>query len=417
MRCVAAALVCLAVAAGAATPAAAVVGAACFRAERRLDRFEGHALERCGSAAGCTPTQEARHARLERRFTDRCVALNQVQVLGTHNSYHVQPRPELLAALLDISPVFEAWEYTHRPLGEQLDLLGVRQVEIDVYADPAGGLFAERAGLAVIGLDPTGPPDLLLPGMKVLHVQDLDFETTCLSLIACLDAIRTWSDVHPSHLPVMILIEAKDDPIPDTGGLHFAVPVPFGPAEFDALDVEIRSVFPPERLITPDDVRRGMPTLEAAVLGRGWPSLRDARGKVLFALDNGGAKRDAYRAGHPSLAGRVLFTDAEPGDDDAAFVKENDPLADPARIPALVAAGYIVRTRADADTVQARSGDTTQRDAALASGAQFVSTDYPEADADLGTGYVVQIPDGAPARCNPVSGPAGCRTAALEPLP
>src|SRR5262249_18278565 len=54
-----------------------------------------------------------------------------------------------------------------------------------------------------------------------------------------------------------------------------------------------------------------------------------------------------YRAGNPALEGRVLFTDASPGHPDAAFVKENDPLVDPARISSRVEAGYIVRTRAD----------------------------------------------------------------------
>ena len=44
------------------------------------------------------------------------------------------------------------------------------------------------------------------------------------------------------------------------------------------------------------------------------------------------------------------------------------------RIIADVKAGFVVRTRADADTVEARTNDTKRRDAALASGAQYVST-------------------------------------------
>ena len=59
----------------------------------------------------------------------------------------------------------------------------------------------------------------------------------------------------------------------------------------------------------------------------------------------------------------------------------------------------------------------TALSAALASGAQWVSTDYPVPDPDFGTGYFVQIPDGSPARCNPVNAPPGCRSAALETLP
>ena len=98
-----------------------------------------------------------------------------------------------------------------------------------------------------------------------------------------------------------------------------------------------------------------------------------------------------------------MFTDSSPGAPEAAFVKQNDPLDDPA-IPTLVAAGYVVRTRADADTVEARSGDTGPRDAAIASGAQWVSTDYPVAN-----------PSSAPATSSRF--PAACRRAAIRSTP
>ena len=66
----------------------------------------------------------------------------------------------------------------------------------------------------------------------------------------------------------------------------------------------------------------------------------------------------------------------------------------------------IVRTRADADTVQARTNDTTMRDAALASGAQFVSTDYEEPEPDVRHRlHGARSPAARPARCNPVTAP------------
>jgi hypothetical protein len=343
--------------------------------------------------------------------------LNEIQLLGTHNSYHLEPRPTLLATLLAFDPQFEAWEYSHLALDTQFALQGIRQIELDVFADPDGGLYSVRHGLIAISENPnSGLPELDQPGFKVLHVQDLDFETTCLTLVDCLQTVKSWSDANPAHLPIMILIEAKDDPIDDPLSLGFVVPIPIGSAEFDDLDAEIRSVFPEEQMITPDDVRGTRPTLEAAILRNGWPTLREARGKVLFALDNGGAKRDAYVAGHPSLEGRVMFTNSPPGDPEAAFIKLNDPVTDGALIAQRVEEGYIVRTRADADTQQARTGDTTRRDAALASGAQFVSSDYPDPDPDFGTGYFVEIPGGAPAGCNPVNGPSDCDAATLENL-
>jgi hypothetical protein len=183
---------------------------------------------------------------------------------------------------------------------------------------------------------------------------------------------------------------------------------------FDELDAEIRLVFPEEQLVTPDSIRVPHLTLEQTILREGWPKLGRVRGKVMFALDNQGSKRLSYIAGRPNLEGRVLFTDGIPGEPDAAFIKRNDPIAAFAEIQQLVADGYIVRTRADTDTNQARSGDTTRREAELASGAQLISSDYPIPNPSLGSNYHVEIPGEVTARCNPINGHAGCRDTALS---
>ena len=85
-------------------------------------------------------------------------------------------------------------------------------------------------------------------------------------------------------------------------------------------------------------------------------------------------------------------------------MKVNDPVRDFDRIQSLVRDGFLVRTRADADTRQARKNDPSQRDKALASGAQFVSTDYPEPRVEF-SAYKVRLPDGVVARSNPINGP------------
>ncbi len=97
-----------------------------------------------------------------------------------------------------------------------------------------------------------------------------------------------------------------------------------------------------------------------------------------------------YLEGHPSLRGRVLFTNAEPGQPDAAFIERNDgPAAD---IESLIRQGYLIRARTDSDTRQARTNDTTTRDAMIKSGAQMLSTDYPAASPRAG-------PDTTPLHC------------------
>jgi hypothetical protein len=188
---------------------------------------------------------------------------------------------------------------------------------------------------------------------------------------------------------------------------------PFTPAVFDAVDAEIRSVFKPGEMITPDEVRGDAPTLVEAVHAGRWPTLAKARGRVIFLMDQQHAG-PVYAEGHPSLRGRILFTNALPGAPDAAFVEQNS--ATRAEIDALVKQGYLVRTRTDEGTEQARTNDTTRRDLALASGAQMISTDYPLSEPSPWTTFSVGFPNGLAVRCNPVNKPAGCVDELLEPV-
>lgn len=335
--------------------------------------------------------------------------INEIQVIGSHNSYHAGLGPNEMAYLRKTNPkVADALDYSHPPLTTQLNA-GVRQVELDVYGDAKGGLFSQPGFPALMSqagspLDPPFDPSglMLKPGFKVLHVQDLDVRSNCQPFVACLSEIRAWSQAHPRHLPIYILVENKDGRPRD----YMVQPESITPDTFDRLDAEIRSVFKPDEMITPDDVRGSHKTLEESVLAGGWPTLESARGKVVFLLDQ---KRvtEIYTQGHPSLEGRVLFTNAKPGTPDAAFVENNDPVV--GRIPALIRRGYIVRTMSDPGVEGVRSGATARRDLALASGAQMVSTDYPFDEKAASSGYSVNLPGGGIARCNPVLKPAGCK--------
>ncbi|MGB5681093.1 MAG: phosphatidylinositol-specific phospholipase C1-like protein [Polyangiales bacterium] len=347
---------------------------------------------------------------------DRALRMNEIQVLGTHNSYHIQPRDSILEniARFDSQETADSLEYTALPLLEQFDA-GVRQLEIDIFADPEGGLYYPRRGLRVVGPPPyVGPESLQEPGLKVLHVQDIDFETHCLTFIDCLSTVKEWSDANRRHLPITIMIEAKEEEISDPLDLGFTIPLPFGPEEVDSIDAEILQVFPKERLIVPDDVRGDAATLEEAVLDGGWLTLSEARGRVMFVFLNRSEARDYYIDGHPSLEGRIMFTNSDEGDPEAAWFNVNNSLTDGERIEALVGAGYMVRTRADADTQQSRDNDYTLQEAAWASGGQFVSTDYVVPDLDFST-YSAEVPGGYVGRCNPISAPAECDSDLIRP--
>lgn len=348
------------------------------------------------------------------------VRMNQVQVLGSHNSYHLRPEPDVLAGIAAVAgeQLARELDYEHRPITEQLEQHGIRQLELDVYADPEGGRFANRPALALLGRPvESGEAALDGPGFKVLHQVDVDFRSSCLTLVACLTEVADWSGANPDHEPVMIMIETKQQSVPEgmgdrldpALGVPWTEVLPFDRSTFDALEAEILSVFDRDRIIAPDDVRGDAPTLEEAVLaGDAWPTLDEAAGKVLFALVDTGATREVYVGDAPDLAGRLLFTSSEEGRPDAAFLRIDDPVAEGDRIRAAVQAGYLVRTRTDVPGVDANAGSTERRDAAFASGAQYLSTDHYVVDEVLGTGYVVDLPGDEPARCNPVNAPDDC---------
>lgn len=345
-----------------------------------------------------------------------CLRLNHIQVLGTHNSYKMRPHPELVAQL---NEHMDGWsrniDYEHRPLTEQLEEFGIRQFELDVFADTTGGLFSEPSGAQHVGDEQFIRADEMMePGFKVLHGQDLDYRSTCLTLNACLTEVREWSESNPNHLPVFILIEAKDGQIEDRGPITFTEPVQFNPDLMHDIDREIREVFEADHLIIPDDVRGDFETLEEAILQNGWPTLRESRGKVMLALDNTGRHKNDYLSGSPNLQNRVMFVSSEPGEPTAGFIKMNDVTDVGDQIKTYTADGFLVRTRSDIPTVEARSGDTTRRDLALESGAQFVSTDYPE-ESPYGSGYKVELPGATGvARCNPVSAPESCENSFIK---
>jgi Phosphoinositide phospholipase C, Ca2+-dependent len=304
---------------------------------------------------------------------DKTLRTNQVQVLATHNSYHIQQDTPIQ------SP--PDMQYTHPPLDRQLDL-GVRGFELDVVNAPDGSF-------------------------PVMHTPVINATSNCTPLAQCLQVVRTWSAAHPGHVPIFILIEPKDDDIDfviDPTLRRFDAP------GLDQLDAVVRSSLG-RQLITPDSVRGKSKTLRAAVTGKGWPTLAKTRGKVMVVLSRAGAIRDVFLEGRPSLQGRAMFVTASARSPAAAVIKLDD--ADEARIRVLVKQGFIVRTHADEGLVEARANDVTRRDLALRSGAQIVSTDFEVAVPAIGD-YVVQIPGGTPARCDPVNAPKNCRPSDVE---
>jgi hypothetical protein len=302
---------------------------------------------------------------------DDLLTVSDLQAAGTHNSYHIEPD----------NPVDDSHRYTHAPLATQLEEFGVRQLELDLHLHK----------------------DL---GLQVFHLPGVDPETTCLAFADCLEEIQQWSWPKPGHVPVVVWLELKDD-IDALAEDYLEMG-----DHIDEVEAAIREVFPDEQLLTPDDVRGDSATLPQALAAQGWPVLGDARGRVIFSLLENGSYKDSFVAPSDVLAGRVMFVDEDdPTKPWAATIKTGDGAGNEAQIQAWVEAGMLVTAFADElddsaeDNLAAIAG-------ALASGAQYISTDRPN-PALPGEGFAIE--DG-PVACNPVTAPEDCTSAAVEDL-
>jgi hypothetical protein len=313
---------------------------------------------------------------------DGSLRVNQMQVLGTHNSYHVRPPRELVPN--------EPADYAHPALDEQL-AQGVRSLEIDVQNAPT---------------------------FPVYHSIIVDQASNCPTLAACLATVERWSRANPGHAPLTIFLELKQLPTNSNPIVQKVIDdfvnqnelAPWDAAALDRLDTTVRRVFKRD-LVTPDEVRGKQPTLRSAITSSGWPTLGKTRGRVMVIF-NSETMRATYLEGRPSLQGRPMFVIAPDARlPSAAFVSV--PLPNPATIEPLLQQHMIVRTQADADAVEARADDLTRAANAIQSGAQVVATDYPVPDPTIGP-YVVRLPTTAIARCNPVTAPKGCHDRDIE---
>ncbi len=334
--------------------------------------------------------------------------INEYQTLGSHNSYRKNTQPEIVGfmnASADLLPEgFDPayWDYSHESLEDQLNIYGLRSFELDVYRDPVGGLFNNRVGNTFVGLDPnSGEAKLLSPGLKILHFPDFDYHTHFFTFVDALEALQSWSNSNPNHLPVTILIEAKEDnPATMLPGFGLTSTLDFSGSATEEIENEINMVFASDQnhILKPDDVRGSNSSLRNAITTSGWPKLSSSRGKIMFVLMARNEVIDDYIDGYPSLSGRNMFVFTDSTKDEAAFLNINDPETNLTEIQDFIDQGFIVRTQADSDTEQARTGNYSRMNSAFESGAQIINTDYyrpdPRSSSDANwTDYEVNFPN------------------------
>lgn len=326
-----------------------------------------------GSISGCLSNSEKESTIEDEDLTP--LRINHIQMKGTHNSYHLAP----------IGPTIRAYDYSHDPLDVQAEEQGVRQFEIDVWWDARGQLY-------------------------VYHNQ-YDVRSNCITLEECLETLLNWSNQNQEHVPLMIWIEPKEWIEQSTDN---TVVIDLQNM-LDKIENEIIQYWPRNKTIVPDDVRNGEDSLSDAILKNGWPLLDESRGKAIFILLSSGDLRENYHGKFPGLNGSRMFTMSEPGSSEAAIFSDTNPIGNGDEIEALVRDGFIVRSRADnAEDGEADNNDTSRLEAAISVGAHSISTDYPEKVE--GIDYWVEIPNGNPVACNPISAPIDCTSERIESL-
>jgi hypothetical protein len=333
--------------------------------------------------AAVVVTRDAPQGRPDPYPLDSVLRLQDVQVLGTHNSYHLRPDRPILPT--------EPANYAHPPLNVQLARQHVRSLEIDVFDEPA---------------------------IPVMHSIIDDEHSNCPRLAACLRTVAAWSKANPGHLPVTIFIETKAVPGSRSRTIRQLIRLyaaghsltNWNGAGLARIDATVKRVFGP-MLLTPDEVRGGRATLRDAILHDGWPTLQETRGKVLVVLNSGRELGAIYRKGAPSLQHKSMFVVSEPRDPSAAVISQDVP--DEQEFVALVKEHFLVRTRSDAEGVEARADNVERATTAFTSGATIVATDYPVPDPSVGR-FTVHLPGNEAARCNPITAPKDCRSADLE---
>ncbi|MFM7661686.1 MAG: Ca2+-dependent phosphoinositide-specific phospholipase C [Bacteroidota bacterium] len=317
------------------------------------------------------------------------VRLNDIRILASHNSYKKLPNKRVLHFLScfkkrlgqENDPI--QLDYGHVSIEEQLEKYNVRGFELDIYYDPKGKLYRKRKINRLI----VGQKTLIknkamnLPGFKVLHIPDIDFETNYLTFTEALNAINYWSEKNPLHSPIFINVEAKGSSAADESSflrfIGFKRAIKFDSLAYLQLDAEIKSIFPMERIITPRILRSDFTSIDERLTEKGWPALNECLGKIVFILQ--GNHDEIYKQSIDRNDDRVMFVYAEPGEKNTAFIIRNSSKGIEKEIYEL-SKKYIVRSRTDAGTHQSRNNDYSDYQSVLKSNAQIISTDYYKAD-------------------------------------
>jgi len=284
------------------------------------------------------------------------IPLHKIQVIGSHNSYKKAIDKDLYAYLLEENAEVATLYYEHPSIETQLDL-GLRNLEIDIWKDPKGGKYANPSGAKRVSTPFEWTKEMAEPGYKIFHMPDIDYQTHQPSFVKQLQALRDWSEQHPTHETVFITLELKDER-KDASSL-------FTLADMQEINAIITRELTAKHLITPKELTRSKDQIQ-------WPTIDEGRGKFVWIIDNTDYRLDLFD--QIELNEMAVFLNVPFSHPKSGCMIINNPYDE--RIPQLADQGVIIRTRADDSTKQARTNDYTTFEQAKQSKAQIITTDY-----------------------------------------
>ncbi len=297
------------------------------------------------------------------------IKFNELRFIATHNSYQTPATEEFKELYRDLSELTcglvkaEKAEFWSQTLTQQLNC-GIRSLEMDIET------FDRKGEIS----------------FTCMHSPYTDMTTSCYDFALAMKEIAMWSDNNPNHLPITIIIEPKSGFLPmrdmEFFNLEYAC----------AFDEELRRTLG-DKLFTPADMLRDYNNFEEMRAADDWCEAKDMLGKVLILLHECDVTEE-YISLDTSIKTQAMFPMLREEDverDCTSFILANNPdeLLEISE-DVLKKKKIIARTRADTFT----DAPPEQREDALISGAQIVSTDYPPRD-DLKPGaYTVTFDNG-----------------------
>ncbi len=289
---------------------------------------------------------------------DDTIKLNEIKYLASHNSYK-KNGPELGRLIIGLASSKEearALDYGYKSLTEQLQL-GIRSMELDLR--------------------------LRKDVFHLTHVPLVDNSSVAPVFSMALREIALFSQHNPNHIPIIILLEIKNDwmvldpKLRDIGAEELR----------DLNDLIIAEL--DNHLVMPEQMKADNKTLNETIVSQGWPSVQSLLGKVIIVL-HPGEFSTAYYELNLSDEKQAMFIGVYHNDIEksyASFVVHNS--LDVELISSMVELGLIVRTRIDDNLVFS----WVDFDKAMSSGAQILTSDFTIGRSDLLVDQIIYLLD------------------------